>query len=176
MTTNELLQTLRNRFEKNKHRHASIAWEDVESRLNAKNLEILLRMEETGGEPDVIAYEAARNQYLYADCSPESPSGRRSLCYDRQAQDARKEFKPAHNAVEMAQEMGITLLTEQEYRLLQQYGAVDIKTSSWIQTPNDIRLLGGALFMEHRYAHVFVFHNGAQSYYAARGFRGALRI
>lgn len=173
----DLIQLLETRFEKNMHRHKGIAWAAVQARLdrNATALKSLRVMEASGGEPDVIGEDKSR-RVTFCDCSAESPSGRRSLCYDKEAQDSRKEHKPRGSAVEMAAEMGIDLLTEQQYRELQQLGEFDTKTSSWIQTPPDIRSLGGALFCDRRYGKVFVYHNGAQSYYAARGFRGMLRV
>ncbi len=172
----ELLQTLKARFQKNMHRHRAIAWPDVLARLegNAAALKSLRDMESTGGEPDVIGKEAGH--YLVCDCSAESPGGRRSACYDREALDARKENKPGNSAVEMAAAMGIELLTEDQYRELQKLAEFDTKTSSWVKTPPDVRSLGGALFCDRRYGKVFVYHNGAQSYYAARGFRGSLRV
>jgi len=171
-----LLETLKARFEKNMHRHRGIAWAAVEARLerNRDALRSLDAMEASGGEPDVIGDDASGHM-TFCDCSAESPSGRRSLCYDREALDSRKENKPNGSAVEMAAEMGVDLLTEQQYRELQQLGEFDTKTSSWVQTPSDVRSLGGALFCDRRYGKVFVYHNGAQSYYAARGFRGRLR-
>jgi hypothetical protein len=173
----ELIEILKARFEKNVHRHRGIAWAAVQTRLerNLNALKSIRAMEESGGEPDVIG-DGESGQITFCDCSSESPSGRRSLCYDREALDSRKENKPQGNAVEMAAEMGIALLTEQQYRELQQLGEFDIKTSSWIQTPPDVRSLGGALFCDRRYGRVFMYHNGAQSYYAARGFRGRLRV
>lgn len=174
----ELLQTLKIRFEKNRYRHTGLDWEKVEQRLRAKpeKLRSLFDMERTGGEPDVTAYDAGTGEFLFFDCSPESPSARRSLCYDREALDARKENKPASSAEDMAEEMGIELLSEEQYRYLQTLGEFDIKTSSWIRTPLGVRSRGGALFCDRRYDHVFTYHNGADSYYAARGFRGALRV
>lgn len=173
-----LLAQLEKRFLKNPARHPGILWTDVRARLETQpeKLWSLDLMEETGGEPDVVGLEPETNAYLFYDCSPESPSGRRSLCYDRQALDSRKEFKPTNSALDLAFEMGIDLLDEAEYRRLQQLGTFDTKTSSWIMTPPDIRKLGGAVFCEYRYGHVFVFHNGASSYYAARGFRGVLKV
>lgn len=173
-----LLETLQARFEKNMKRHKGIAWEDVQARLKAhpKKLRSLEEMERTGGEPDVIGHDAKTGEYLFYDCSPESPDGRRSLCFDRDALDSRKENKPSGSALEMADAMGIELLTEDEYRALQKLGTFDLKTSSWIATPPAIRKLGGSLFCDRRYDHVFVYHNGASSYYAARGFRGSLRV
>ena len=173
----ELIDTLKARFEKHMHRHRGIAWADVQARLkrNAGALTSLLAMEESGGEPDVIGDDKS-GHITFCDCSAESPSGRRSLCYDRKALASRKEHKPGGSAVETAAKMGIELLTEQEYRELQELGEFDTKTSSWVQTPPDVRSLGGALFCDRRYGKVFVYHNGAQSYYAARGFRGRLRV
>ncbi|OQP57791.1 hypothetical protein A3860_09195 [Niastella vici] len=173
-----LLNTLKTRFEKNKDRHKGIAWAEVEAKLNAgpEKLWSLHIMEETGGEPDVVGYDKKTGEYIFYDCSPESPKGRRSVCYDREALEARKENKPADNAVDMATEMGIELLSEEEYRALQQLGTFDTKTSSWVKTPAAIRKLGGAVFCDYRYGTVFLYHNGAESYYAARGFRGALRV
>lgn len=173
----ELLRTLKTRFQKNMHRHEGIAWTDVQARLigNPAALKSLHAMEASGGEPDVIGRAEAKGQLTFCDCSGESPAGRRSLCYDKEALDARKEHKPKGSAVEMAAAMGIDLLTEEQYRELQELGEFDTRTSSWIRTPPDIRSLGGALFCDRRYGKVFVYHNGAQSYYAARGFRGSLR-
>lgn len=173
-----LLQALQARFEKHMHRHQGIAWVDVRSKLedNPDALRSLREMEATGGEPDVIAKDAAAGHYTFCDCSAESPSGRRSTCYDREALESRKENRPASSALEMAAAMGIELLTEAQYRELQTLGDFDTKTSSWIKTPSDVRALGGALFCDRRYGKVFVYHNGAQSYYAARGFRGTLRV
>lgn len=173
-----LLKLLQSRFGKNMRRHTGIAWPAVLGRLEAspKELASLAQMESSGGEPDVIGQDKATGQYLFCDCAPESPAGRRSLCYDRDALDARKENKPAGSAVEMAAAMGIQLLTEEQYRALQRLGEFDMKTSSWIATPADVRSLGGALFCDLRYGKVFVYHNGAQSYYAARGFRGLLQV
>lgn len=174
----ELFETLKNRFEKNIKRHAGIDWADVAARLTANpgKLWSLQAMEETGGEPDVVAYDASTGEYVFYDCSVESPTGRRSLCYDHDALEARKDNKPDNSAVEMAAELGIDLLTEAQYRELQTIGQFDTKTSSWLQTPPAIRQLGGALFADFRYNTVFVYHNGASSYYAARAFRGSLRI
>jgi hypothetical protein len=175
---NELLQTLKNRFDQNMHRHKGVAWEKVLAQLagNTAALKALGEMQASGGEPDVIGQDKTTGQTLFCDCCAESPAGRRSLCYDRAALDARKENKPAGSAVEMAAAMGIELLTEEQYRQLQQLGEFDLKTSSWIATPKDVRALDGALFCDRRYGKVFVYHNGAQSYYAARGFRGLLRV
>lgn len=174
----ELLRTLKARFEKNAHRHVGIAWAEVRARLegNPEALRSLREMEVTGGEPDVIAQNKETRQLTFCDCAPESPIGRRSACYDGEALGSRKENKPASSAVEMAVAMGIDLLTEEEYRALQKLGEFDTKTSSWVKTPPDFRALGGALFCDRRYGKVFVYHNGAQSYYAARGFRGSLRV
>ncbi|HUU33204.1 MAG TPA: DUF4256 domain-containing protein [Vicinamibacterales bacterium] len=174
----DLLALLHTRFEKHMRRHHGVAWADVRARLVGAPaaLRSLRQMEATGGEPDVISHDREAGQYMFCDCSAESPAGRRSCCYDRAALDARKEAKPAHSAVEMAAAMGIELLTQEQYRHLQSLGEFDLKTSSWIRTPPDLRQLGGALFCDRRYGHVFVYHNGAQSYYAARGFRGSLRV
>ena len=174
----ELLDTLQTRFEKNKSRHKNIAWKDVLAKLNknASALWSLNEMEKTGGEPDVIAFDKNKGEYLFVDCAAESPSGRRSLCFDPQALKERKENKPAGSALGMAADMGIEILTEEQYRQLQELGKFDLKTSSWIATPQAIRKLGGALFCDRRYDHVFTYHNGAHSYYAARGFRGSLRV
>jgi hypothetical protein len=174
----QLLRSLQSRFEKNMDRHEGFAWAKVLARLEATPaaLASLSAMEASGGEPDVIGQDAATGQLIFCDCSPESPAGRRSLCYDREALNARKENKPQGSAVEMAIDMGVELLTEEQYRTLQQLGEFDLKTSSWIATPEDVRSLGGALFCDRRYGKVFVYHNGAQSYYAARGFRGLLRV
>jgi hypothetical protein len=174
----ELLHVLKTRFEKNMHRHEDIAWNDVQARLerNPDALSALLAMEETGGEPDVVDLNEAADSVMFVDCSAESPAGRRSLCYDREALDERKEHKPRGSAVEMAAEIGVDLLTEEQYRQLQEFGEFDTRTSSWVQTPPDVRSRGGALFCDRRYGWVFVYHNGAQSYYAARGFRGVLHV
>lgn len=173
-----LLGTLRARFEANRHRHREVAWSDVRARLDADPaaLQSLHALEVTGGEPDVVGEDRQTGHYLFCDCSAESPAGRRSVCYDREALDARKEHKPQGSAVELAAAMGVDLLTEAQYRELQTLGDFDTKTSSWVQTPPDVRALGGALFCDRRYGKVFVYHNGAQSYYAARGFRCALRV
>jgi uncharacterized protein DUF4256 len=174
----ELLGTLKARFEKNMARHKGLEWAAVQARLESKSekLSSLDEMEKTGGEPDVVGPDKKTGQYVFYDCSAESPKGRRSLCYDREALDSRKEHKPENNAIEMAASMGIELLTEEEYRELQKLGAFDTKTSTWIMTPSPIRKLGGALFCDRRYDSVFVYHNGAESYYAARGFRGSLKV
>lgn len=173
-----LLQTLKSRFEKNMRRHAGIAWAEVLARLDA-NPDALLSlqgMEATGGDPDVIGQDRQSGHFTFCDCAAESPIGRRSACYDADARESRKENRPENSAVEMASAMGIDLLTEEQYRALQTLGEFDVKTSSWIKTPPDVRALGGALFCDRRYGKVFVYHNGAQSYYAARGFRGSLRV
>lgn len=174
----ELLAALKTRFEKNMNRHKGLNWSKVQARLeaSAEKLWSLNEMERTGGEPDVVGYDKRTGEYLFYDCSAESPKGRRSMCYDREALDARKEHKPKDSALHMAEAMGIELLTEEEYRALQQLGNFDTKTSSWVMTPPDIRKLGGALFCDRRYNTVFVYHNGAESYYAAGGFRGSLRV
>ena len=174
----ELLKTLKARFEKNMNRHAGLAWAQVQARLeaNQENLRSLHEMERTGGEPDVVRHEKETSEYVFYDCSAESPKGRRSVCYDREAQLSRKEHRPESNALDMAAAMGIELLTEEHYRELQKLGDFDTKTSSWVKTPSKIRELGGALFCDRRYETVFLYHNGAPSYYAARGFRGALRV
>lgn len=174
----DLLLTLRSRFEKNMNRHKGIEWAAVQARLeaNVEKLWPLNEMERTGGEPDVVDRDKKTGEFIFYDCSAESPKGRRSVCYDSKALAARKEHKPADNAIDMAASMGIELLTEEEYRALQRFGRFDTKTSSWVKTPPDIRKLGGALFCDRRYDNVFVYHNGAQSYYSARGFRGSLKI
>lgn len=174
----ELLRALQARFAKHMHRHEGIAWADVRARLDRdpRALDSLLAMEASGGEPDVIGRDQDSGQVVFCDCSAQSPAGRRSACYDRAALDARKEHKPERSAVEMAAAMGVELLTEEQYRELQRLGEFDTKTSSWIRTPPDVRSLGGALFCDRRYGRVFVYHNGAESYYAARGFRGLLRV
>ena len=175
---NELLKVLKARFDKNMQRHAEIAWSDVQARLegNADALQSLNVMELTGGEPDVIGIAKGTSLFIFCDCSAESPVGRRSTCYDAEARESRKENKPESSAVELAAEMGIEVLTEEQYRELQTLGEFDAKTSSWIKTPSDVRALGGALFCDRRYGKVFTYHNGAQSYYAARGFRGLLLV
>lgn len=174
----ELLKILKTRFEKHMNRHKGLEWAKIQAKLEegAEKLWSLNEMEETGGEPDVIAFDEATGVYVFYDCSAESPKGRRSLCYDREALDSRKEFKPVNSALDLAAEMGIDLLTEEQYRELQKHGNFDLKTSSWVVTPAPIRERGGALFCDRRYDHVFTYHNGAESYYAARGFRGLLRV
>jgi hypothetical protein len=174
----ELLGTLKARFEKNRNRHKGLEWANVQAKLEAdpEKLWSLHEMEETGGEPDVVGHDKKTGEYIFYDCSAESPKGRRSICYDQEALESRKEHKPKNSAMAMAAAMGIELLTEEQYRELQELGNFDTKTSSWVKTPSDIRQLGGALFADFRYGHVFVYHNGAESYYAARGFRGSLRV
>jgi Protein of unknown function (DUF4256) len=174
----ELLRALKTRFEKNIKRHQGVEWAKVHAKLeaNAEKLWSLHEMETTGGEPDVVGQDKKTGEYIFYDCSAESPRGRRSICYDREALDARKEHKPKDSAVDMAAAMGIELLTEEQYRELQRLGEFDAKTSSWVKTPPEIRKLDGALFCDRRFDHVFVYHNGAESYYAARGFRGSLRV
>src|SRR5689334_19849077 len=174
----ELLRTLKTRFEQHSHRHPGVAWADVEARLDSRPdaLRSLRDMVLSGGEPDVVGPAAASGEVTFMDCAAESPAGRRSLCYDREALDARKENKPKGSAVDLATALGVEILTEEQYRELQKLGTFDTKTSSWIRTPPGIRKLGGALFCDRRYDHVFVYHNGAESYYAARGFRGSLRV
>lgn len=176
--TEALLETLKTRFEKHMQRHPGLEWEAVRTRLAAHpdRLRALAAMEDSGGEPDVVGQNPQTGEYVFCDCAPESPAGRRSLCYDRTALDARKEAKPADSACNLAASMGVTLLTEEEYRALQQLGEFDLKTSSWLATPAGIRKRGGALFGDRRYDTVFVYHNGAQSYYAARGFRAKLAV
>ncbi|MBW8359862.1 MAG: DUF4256 domain-containing protein [Weeksellaceae bacterium] len=173
-----LLQTLQTRFEKNPNRHKGLKWAEIQKKLlaNPKKLAILQKMEDTGGEPDVVGVDKKTGEYLFYDCAAESPKDRRSLCYDRQALDKRKENKPKNSAHDVAAAMGIDLLTEEEYRHLQTLGNFDTKTSSWLKTPENIRNLGGAIFGDFRYGTVFTYHNGADSYYAARGFRGVLRV
>jgi hypothetical protein len=174
----ELLKTLKSRFEKNMNRHKGLEWAKVQAKLqaNTEKLWSLNEMEKTGGEPDVVAHDKKTSEYIFYDCSAESPNGRRSFCYDREALESRKEHKPKNNAVGMATAMGIELLTEEQYRELQKLGKFDLKTSSWVKTPSEIRKLGGAIFCDRRYDTIFVYHNGAESYYAARGFRGWLRV
>jgi hypothetical protein len=175
----ELLRALKARFEKNLNRHKGLEWAKVQAKLEAspEKLWSLNEMERTGGEPDVVGYDKKTGEYIFYDCSAESPKGRRSVCYDREGWEARKpETRPENNAIDMAAAMGIELLTEEHYRELQKLGNFDMKTSSWVKTPSDIRKLGGAIFCDRRYGNVFVYHNGAESYYAARGFRGSLRV
>lgn len=174
----DLLVILKSRFEKNVNRHKSLDWTKVQAKLEANpaKLQSLNEMESTGGEPDVVGYDKKTDEYIFFDCSAESPTGRRSVCYDREGQDSRKEHRPENNAIDMAAAMGIELLTEEQYRELQKLGKFDAKTSSWIKTPADIRKHGGAIFADFRYGNVFVYHNGAQSYYAARAFRGSLKV
>ena len=176
--TESLVLLLKLRFEKNIDRHKNMKWADVQKNLEAapEKLWSLNEMEATGGESDVIGFDKKTNEYLFCDCAAETPKGRRSVCYDRAALDSRKEHKPNNSAIDMAAAMGVDLLTEEQYRDLQKLGAFDAKTSSWLKTPDDIRRLGGAIFGDYRYGQVFVYHNGAQSYYASRGFRGLLRI
>ncbi len=175
---NELLKMLKNRFEKNMKRHAGIEWAKVQQKLEAQPVKIwsLNEMEQSGGEPDVVDFDKKSNEYIFFDCAADSPNGRRSLCYDREGLESRKEHKPKNSAMDMAAEMGIELLTEAQYRHLQTLGSFDSKTSSWLLTPTAIRKLGGAIFGDYRFGMVFVYHNGAQSYYAGRAFRGALRV
>ena len=174
----ELLSLLKARFEKNMNRHKGLEWSKVQAKLEAgsEKLWSLHEMERTGGEPDLVGYDKKTGEYIFYDCSAESPKGRRSVCYDGDALKSRKEHKPKNSAMDMATAIGIEILTEEQYRELQQLGEFDTKTSSWVQTPSDIRKLGGALFCDRRYGHVFLSHNGAESYYAARGFRGSLRV
>ena len=175
----ELINVLKARFEKNMNRHKGLEWAKIQARLEKAGTEKLWslnEMEKTGGEPDVVGYDKKTDEYIFYDCAAESPKGRRSLCYDREALESRKEHKPANNVIDMAAELGIELLTEEQYRDLQKLGNFDSKTSSWIKTPTGIRKLGGAIFADYRYGQVFIYHNGAESYYAARGFRGSLRI
>lgn len=172
------INTLKLRFKENMHRHPNIEWADVQAKLeaNPEKLWSLNKMEETGGEPDVVDDKQTTDEYIFYDCVKESPKGRRSICYDREALESRKKYKPENSAMDLATAMGIEILTEEQYRALQEMENLDTKTSSWIQTPTNIRKLGGALFCDYRYGHVFVYHNGADSYYAARGFRGSLRV
>lgn len=174
----ELLFILKTRFEENMSRHKSIIWTDVQKKLEANSEKVwsLYEMERTGGEPDIVGYDKKSDEYIFMDCSTESPKGRRSVCYDREALDSRKEHKPSNNALEMAASMGVELLTEEQYRHLQTLGSFDTKTSSWVLTPTPIRKLGGAIFCDRRYNTVFTYHNGAESYYAARGFRCSLKV
>jgi len=174
----DLLKTLGARFEKNTNRHEGLQWAKVKARLeaNAAKLWSVHEMERTGGEPDVVEHDLKTGEYIFVDCAEESPKDRANACYDREALDARKEHKPKHSAIGQAEAMGIEILTEEQYRELQKLGAFDSKTSSWVKTPADIRKLGGALFCDRRFEHVFLYHNGAQSYYSSRGFRGSLRV
>jgi len=174
----ELLEVLKIRFEEHMNRHRGLKWSKVQAKLeaNAQKLWSLNEMEETGGEPDVVGYDQTSGEFIFFDCSAESPKGRTSVCYDREGLDSRKEHKPKNTAMDMAAAMGIEILTEEQYRELQKLGEFDTKTSSWVKTPADIRKLGGALFCDRRFGHVFVYHNGAQSYYGSRGFRGSLRV
>jgi hypothetical protein len=180
MQSEEIIQTLKSRFETNRGRHLHIEWEKVQEKLvhddHAGKLWTLNEMERTGGEPDVVGFDAESGTYIFIDCSAESPKGRRSVCYDHEALESRKEYKPVSSALEMAEAIGIEILSEEQYRELQQIGEFDTKTSSWVKTPPEIRKLGGAIFCDRRYNQVFVYHNGAESYYAARGFRGMLRV
>lgn len=175
----ELLEVLKERFEKNMHRHNDLEWDKVAEKLDeadSKKLRSLYEMERTEGEPDVVGYDEESDEYIFIDCSAESPKGRRSVCYDRKALESRKKHKPENTVIDMANDMGIELLTEEQYRALQELENVDKKTSSWVQTPVDIRERGGAIFCDYRYGHVFTYHNGADSYYSSRGFRGLLKI
>lgn len=174
----ELLNILKNRFEKNMHRHIGLEWDKVHAKLegNAEKLRSLNEMEITGGEVDVVGYDETTDEYIFYDCSAESPKGRRSVCYDREALESRKEHKPKNSAIDMSAAMGIELLTEEQYRELQKLGNFDTKTSSWLKTPSDIRSFGGAIFGDFRYGKVFIYHNAAESYYGARGFRGSIRV
>ena len=174
----ELLEVLKARFEKNMSRHIDLEWAKVQLKLEAttEKLGSLDDMERTGGEPDVVGYDKETGEYIFYDCSAESPKGRRSVCYDREGLESRKEHKPENNAIDMAADMGIEILTEEQYRELQKFGDFDTKTSSWVKTPSEIRKLGGAIFADYRYGNVFVYHNGAQSYYGVRAFRGSLRV
>ena len=174
----ELLSTLKVRFEKNMNRHEEFEWANVQAKLeaNTEKLWSLSEMEITGGEPDVVGYDKELDEYIFYDCSAESPKGRRSVCYDREALESRKKYKPETSAIDMATDMSIELLTEEQYRELQELGNFDLKTSSWVETPANIRNLGGAIFCDRRYDMIFMYHNGAESYYAARGFRGSLRV
>lgn len=176
--TTVLLEILKNRFKANTHRHQAVNWDDIEDKLKQKSekLWVLNQMEETGGEPDIVSFDSKSSEIVFYDCAVETPKGRRSLCYDRAALDARKEHKPENNAVDVAEAMGIELLTEEQYRQLQSIEHFDLKTSSWVKTPEVVRKLGGAIFCDSRYGRVFTYHNGAQSYYATRGFRGRLKI
>lgn len=174
----ELLKVLKARFEKNMNRHKNFEWDQIQAKLeaNPEKLWSLHEMERTGGEPDIVDQDAMTGEYIFYDCAAETPKGRRSICYDREGQESRKEFQPENNAIDMATSMGTEILTEEQYRELQKLGNFDTKTSSWLKTPSNIRELGGALFADYRYGNVFVYHNGAQSYYAVRGFRSMLRV
>ena len=174
----EMLSILKTRFLKNMHRHADLDWQKIQQKLetNPKKLSILQKMEETGGEPDVVDFDQESGEYVFVDCAAESPKERRSFCYDREALEKRKENKPNNNAIDAAAEMGIEMLSEEDYRYLQTLGSFDTKTSSWLETPENIRKLGGAIFGDFRYGTVFIYHNGAESYYAARGFRGKMKV
>ncbi len=176
--TNELLEILSNRFEKHMYRHKGIKWADVQAKLEAQpdKLRTLNEMEMTGGEPDVVGIDKKSGEYLFFDCAPETPKGRRSVCYDQEAWESRKQHKPKTSAMEMAEEMGVTLLDEEQYHYLQQLEAVDQKTSSWLATPPEVRKLGGAIFGDYRFGRVFIYHNGAESYYGVRGFRGCIKV
>ena len=178
ITSQEMLSTLQKRFLENMHRHAELDWLKIQHKLeiHPKKLAVLQKMEETGGEPDVVDFDEKSDEYIFFDCAAESPKERRSFCYDREALEKRKENKPKNNALDAAKEIGIELLTEEDYRYLQTVGSFDTKTSSWLKTPEDIRKLGGAIFGDFRYGTVFIYHNGAESYYAARGFRGKLKV
>lgn len=178
MSNIETLNILKDRFAKNMNRHKDLEWAQVEAKLeaNTEKLLVLGEMERTGGEPDVVGYDETTGEYIFYDCSAESPKGRRSICYDREALESRKQNKPENNAIDMANAMGIELLTEEQYRELQSLGNFDVKTSSWLKTPSEIRKLGGAIFADFRYGNVFVYHNGAEAYYGTRGFRGCLRV
>lgn len=178
MSNIEMLNILKDRFVKNMNRHKDLQWDKVEAKLeaNTEKLLVLGEMERTGGEPDVVGYDETTDEYIFYDCSTESPKGRRSICYDREALESRKQNKPENNAIDMAAAMGIELLTEEQYRELQSLGNFDVKTSSWLKTPSEIRKLGGAIFGDFRYGNVFVYHNGAEAYYGTRGFRGSLRV
>lgn len=174
----ELLKTLKTRFEKNMDRHNDLEWTNIQTKLESNPLKLwsLYEMERTGGEPDVVDYDKETDEYIFYDCAAESPKGRRSICYDHEALEARKEHKPENSAIGMATDMGIEVLTEEQYRWLQTLGNFDMKTSSWVKTPDNIRKLGGAIFCDRRYGTIFVYHNGAESYYGSRGFRGLLRV
>lgn len=178
ITFQEMLSTLQKRFLEHMHRHTDLDWQKIHHKLegNPKKLAVLQKMEETGGEPDVVDFDEKSDEYIFFDCAAESPKERRSFCYDREALEKRKENKPKNNALDAAKEIGIELLTEEDYRYLQTVGSFDTKTSSWLKTPEDIRKLGGAIFGDFRYGTVFIYHNGAESYYAARGFRGKLKV